>query len=70
MQFKKIVIIGVLMLTIGGCTTLTPVDFGLQDVQIAENRQDAEMVIPLSLSISIESRTCAFISRSVKPPHL
>ncbi|MBT4217552.1 MAG: bifunctional (p)ppGpp synthetase/guanosine-3',5'-bis(diphosphate) 3'-pyrophosphohydrolase [Flavobacteriales bacterium] len=30
----------------------------------------ALIVIPLSLSISIESRTCCFISRSVKPPHL
>ena len=28
------------------------------------------MVIPLSLSISIESRTCSFISLSVNPPHL
>ena len=30
----------------------------------------ALIVIPLSLSISIESRTCAFISRAVKPPQL
>ena len=29
----------------------------------------ALMVIPLSLSISIESNTCSFISRSVNPPH-
>ena len=30
----------------------------------------ALIVIPRSLSISIESKTCCFISRSVRPPHL
>ena len=61
MMLKKIVIIGVLMLTIGGCTTLTPVDFGLEDVQIAENRQDAEMVnldvsyVPVTRGVKIET---------------
>jgi hypothetical protein len=28
------------------------------------------MVMPRSRSMSIESRTCSFISRSVRPPHL
>ena len=61
MKLKKIIIIGVTILAIAGCTTMPPADFGLKEVQIAENRQDAEMVnldvsyVPVSRGVKIET---------------